>query len=117
MPTDKTAIHNACPVNPSASAQIVWCLTPELILTWTLGPLEIRGVKLDPYEKINKIHKSATRFTTKNENKQVQVKSLKFKGEQSSVSNNPYSFNRDPDPAKNLDQDPEDPWIGIQAIS
>ena len=53
----------------------------------------------------------------KNDNKQVQVKSLKFKGVQSSVSNNPYSYNRDPDPAKNLDQDPEDPWIGIQAIS
>ena len=34
----------------------------------------------------------------------------------SSVSD-PYSLNPDPDPAKNLDPDPEDPWIRIQAIS
>ena len=34
----------------------------------------------------------------------------------SSVSD-PYSWNPDPDPAKNLNPDPEDPWIRIQAIS
>ena len=29
----------------------------------------------------------------------------------------PYSLNPDPDPAKNLNTDTEDPWIRIQAIS
>ena len=29
----------------------------------------------------------------------------------------PYSLNPDPDPAKNLNPDPEGPWIRIQTIS